>query len=188
MELVNTDAKKYHINVNISEWKAGVILDKFHAFSPNVRGVFHAEVQKALQDRNHTLTNPFGRYRQFFDRWGKELWKEAYAQLPQSTVPDQIRRAGIRAKRRFATECVDARFVVEAHDALVGLVKEEHVAEYVKIMHEEIERPIDFSRCSISRGELIIPAETKVGWNYREMGPTNPRGLRDYKLYLQAAA
>lgn len=189
MELVNTDAKKYHIDVNISEWKAGIILEKFHKFSPNVRGVFHQEVQRVLQDNNHTLVNPFGRYRQFFDRWGKELWKEAYAQLPQSTIPDHLRRAGIRAKRRYGADGVDARFVVEAHDALVGIVREGHVDEYVRILHQEIERPIDFSRCSISRGEIVIPAETKVGRNYREFDKRtedNPNGLRDYKLILAA--
>jgi len=167
MELVNTEAKRQHLDVNISEWKAGKILDSFHSFSPNIRGVFHQGVQDALQANNRVLVNPFGRYRQFFDRWGRELFKEAYAQLPQSTVPDHLRRAGIRAKIRFSQEGIDARFVVEAHDALIGLVKAEHAARYRDILHEEIEQPIDFSRCTISRGSLVIPAESKIGLNYR---------------------
>lgn len=167
-ELVNTDAKKYGINITISEWKADLILKKFHDYSPNIRKVFHQEVQDALQHNNRVLVNPFGRYRQFYDRWGRELWKEAYAQLPQSTVPDQLRLAGRRAKARFRSEGIDARFVVEAHDALVGLVKEEHVERYTKIMHEEIEVPIDFSRCTLKRGLLSIPAESKFGYSYKE--------------------
>lgn len=191
MEIVNTDAKKFHINVNLSEYKAGQILDTFHRHSPNIRGVFHEEVQRVLQENNATLVNPYGRQRMFFDRWGKELFKEAYAQLPQSTVPDHLRRAGIRAKRRFIESGVDARFVVEAHDALVSLVREGHVDEYVRILHEEIERPIDFSRCSIKRGIVIIPAETKVGRNYREFDKKsgeNPNGLREYVIGKSLAA
>jgi DNA polymerase I-like protein with 3'-5' exonuclease and polymerase domains len=167
MELVNTEAKRQHLDINISEWKAGKILDTFHGFSPNLRGVYHQSVQDVLQSNNRVLVNPFGRYRQFFDRWGRELFKEAYAQIPQSTVPDHLRRAGIRAKARFRDEGIDARFVVEAHDALIGLVKSEQATRYRDILHEEIERPIDFTRCSISRGLLVIPAESKIGLNYK---------------------
>lgn len=188
MTIVNTDAKKFHIDVTISEYKAGKILDTFHRFSPNIRGVFHEEIQRALRDNNNTLVNPFGRRRQFFDRWGRGLWKEAYAHLPQSTVPDHLRRAGIAAKRRFASGHVDARFVVEAHDALVAIVKEGDVEEYVSIMHEEIEQPIDFAKCSLPRGFVVIPAETKVGHNYREFNKKtgeNPKGLRDFHLHVE---
>ena len=81
------------------------------------------------------------------------------------------------------------RAVVEAHDALVGIVREGHVDQYVRILHEEIERPIDFGRCSISRETIVIPAETKVGRNYREFDKrteANPHGLKDYKLILAA--
>lgn len=191
MEIVNTDAKKFHINVNISEYKAGQILDTFHKNSPNIRGVFHEGIQQALQDNNATLVNPFGRRRQFFDRWGLELFKEAYAQIPQSTVPDHLRRAGIRAKRRFAQDHLDARFVVEAHDALVGIVREGDVDGYVGILREEIEKPIDFSRCTIKRGEVVIPVENKIGRNYREFNKKtgeNPQGLRDYHLHIEKVA
>lgn len=190
MELVNTEAKRQGLYVNLSEWKAGKILDAFHSFSPNIRDVFHKEIQMALQDNGRVLVNPFGRYRQFFDRWGRELWKEAYAQLPQSTVPDHLRRAGIRAKERFAISGVDARFVVEAHDALVGIVKEGQVDLYTRIIHEEVEKPIDFSRCTISRGPLVIPAESKVGYTYKtcdDKSCKNCRNLHDYQLKTLAA-
>lgn len=169
-EIVNTDAKKYGINISISQYKGKIILQKFHSYSPNIRGVFHQEIQRALKDNNRVLVNPFGRYRQFFDRWGEGLFKEAYAQLPQSTVPDALRRAGIRAKLRFKKEGIDARFVVEAHDALVGIVRESDVEAYTQILHQEIEVPIDFSRCTIKREPIIIPAETKVGYSYKECG------------------
>lgn len=187
MNIVNTDAKKFHIDISISEWRAGKILDTFHAFSPNIRKVFHAGIQDSLQHNNRVLVNPFGRYRQFFDRWGNDLFKEAYAQIPQSTVPDHLRRAGLRAKQRFVSTGIDARFCIEAHDALVGIVRKEHADAYVKIMHEEIEVPIDFSRCTIKRGLLVIPAESKVGFNYKDWSEKNEYGLKDWKPAALAA-
>jgi len=191
-ELVNTDAKKYGINISISEWKANILLRKFHDYSPNIRGVFHKAIQEALAANNRILVNPFGRYRQFYDKWGRELWKEAYAQLPQSTVPDHLRRAGIAAKLRFEAEGIDARFVVEAHDALVGLVLEKDADAYLKIMHEEIEKPIDFAHCTLSRGTLIIPAESKAGYSYKECKTKNCQNencnfLHDYAKRRRAA-
>lgn len=192
-EIVNTDAKKYGINISISQFKAGIILNKFHRFSPNIREVFHESIQRTLRDNNRILINPFGRYRQFFNRWGRELFKEAYTQIPQSTVPDQLRRAGLRAEVRFRREAIDARFVVEAHDALVGIVRISDVRGYKEILHEEIERPIDFSRCSIPRDSLIIPAESKVGYTYRECPVKNCTNinclhLHDYDKWLKRAA
>jgi DNA polymerase-1 len=191
MELVNTEAKRQHIDINLSEWKAGKYLDAFHAFSPNIRGVFHLEIQNALEQNSRILVNPFGRYRQFFDRWGKELWKEAYAHIPQSTVPDHLRRAGLRAKDRFSRDGIDARYVVEAHDALVSLVKISDVERYVRVMHEEIEVPIDFTYCTVSRGLLVIPAETKVGLSYKTCdvkGCPGCLGLHDYLLPVEILA
>ena len=73
MQIVNTDAKKFHIDIQISEWRAGQILDAFHNFSPKIRQVFHTEVVQALRDNERTLVNPFGRRRQFFGRFDDEL-------------------------------------------------------------------------------------------------------------------
>jgi len=192
MNIVNTDAKKFHININISEWKAGKILDKFHAFSPNIRGVFHEEIIQALNENNRTLVTPFGRYRQFFDRWGEDLFKEAFAHIPQSTVPDHVRFSAFRALDRFREDKVIPRFIggktpfaLEAHDALLGIVPDDYVNRYIQIMIGELEVPIDFSRCTLSRGSLVIPAEAKVGKTYKECkikGCTGCKNMHDYKL------
>ena len=36
----NTDAQKYEINMDISEWKAGKMLELFHAASPKIRSAY----------------------------------------------------------------------------------------------------------------------------------------------------
>lgn len=166
MEIVNTRAKKFHIDINISEWRAGKILDRFHNYSPNIRGVYHEKVRQALQDNNMMLVNPFGRPRIFNDRWGEELFKEAYAHIPQSTVPDALRLACLRAKKRLEAAGLvsgtDFIWVIEAHDGILGRVRKGHVSTYISILREEMERPIDFTRCTLKAGEIVIPAECSV--------------------------
>ena len=192
MQIVNTDAKKFKIDISISEWRAGQILDKFHSFCPAIRQVFHVAIKDALDKNDRVLVTPFGRYRKFFDRWGDELFREAYAHIPQATVPDHLRRAGLRAIERFREDKVLPRFiggktpyVIEAHDAFLGLVPNEYVDRYIQILSEEMNRPIDFTNCTLSRGLLVIPAEAKVGHNYKECKVRDCpgcEGMHDYKV------
>jgi len=181
MTIVNTDAKKYHIDIQISEWRAGQILDAFHAFSPKIRQVFHREIVQALRDNDRVLVNPFGRRRQFFGRFDHELEKEAYAQIPQSTVADNTKRALLQIRDASANDIrIWGKFstttgvCAEAHDALVALVRETEIDTYLEIAIPAFEKPIDFSQCTLPRGELVIPAEAKVGANYKD--------LKDYEL------
>ena len=198
MNIVNTDAKKFNINIAISEWKAGQILKEFHQYSPNIRDVFHEEIKKALKDNDRILVNPFGRYRNFFAEWGPGLFREAFAHIPQSTVPDHLRMAGMRVEQRLRemnlykkmTE-FESIFVIEAHDALIGLIRDEYVDQYIQLMHEELEKPIDFSRCTIKRGTVVIPAETKFGKTYKECKDKDCSGcdnLHDYTIDRMVAA
>lgn len=199
MQIVNTDAKKFNINISISEWKAGKVLEQFHRYSPAIRadGGFHWSVREALRTNNRTLVNPFGRYRQFFAPSGHDLDKEAYAHIPQSTVPDHLRMAGLRVEERIRSVSglyekmteFDSIFATEAHDALYALIRTEYVPMYIKIIHEEIERPIDFANCTIPRGKLVIPAESKIGRNLKECKIKGCKGCRymhDYKLEVAA--
>jgi uracil-DNA glycosylase family 4 len=157
---IMTDARRYHIDIFISEYKAGQILDIFHNKTPKVRGVFHEDVKRAIRD-TRTLINPFGRRRQFFDRWGEDLFKEAYACIPQGTVKDKlaITMLAIKAKRP------DTQFLRESHDAFVLQCRIEDEKEYRELIQEETKKPINFEKCSLKRGELVIPIEIKTGFN-----------------------
>jgi len=37
------------------------------------------------------------------------------------------------------------------------------------ILREEMQKPIDFSACSLSRGELVIPCDVEIGYNYKDL-------------------
>lgn len=164
MLMVNTDAKKYHIDINISEWKAGQLLEAFHAFSPKIRGVYHPEIERVLRD-SRVLISPNGRRRQFLGRWEGNFLEEAYAQIPQSTVSDHTKLAGIDFRIRMP----HVPIIVEAHDALVVMPRVSEAREAAQILSELFERPIDFSKCSLPRRPLVIPSEIKIAYrNYRE--------------------
>ena len=151
-----------------SEWRTNQILSKFHATNPNIRGVFHREIIKELQDNNRVLVSPHGRRRQFLNRWGDELFKEAYADIPQATVSDHL---------KFSAQIIESRapwiqILAESHDSFLAQVPICQVDRAKVIIEEELERPIDFSKCSLSRGELIIPCEVKIGvhdWEHMEV-------------------
>lgn len=158
---VNSDAKKFGIPVQLSEKSSGEILNTFHARTPRIRSVFQREVKDEVS-RSRTLFNPFGRMRQFFGYLKDE---ELYAQLPQSTVPDILRKAGLRIRARIP----GIRICLEAHDAFYFKIEESNVDRHAKIIKEELEREVNYSKCSLPRGNLVIPAELKVGKRLSEL-------------------
>lgn len=168
----NTDAKKYGIDFYCSEWKAGQYLDRFHAAYPKIRGVFHKAVQDALARNNRIIQAPSGRKRIFGGRWGDQLFKEAYAFIPQESVGHIIKRAMLFYRHKLGR---DARIVMEKHDAIGALVPVNEVEKHARILREGLEMPLDFSNCTIQRGTIVIPAEF-------EIGEKNFKKLVDYKI------
>lgn len=177
METVNTDAKKYGINLRISEWRAGKYLDAFHEANPNIQKVFHKNIEEVLA-KTRVLEGPSliapdsmssirGRWRMFFDRWSNEFIKQALAEIPQATVSNQTKFAGMRIKARLP----DTQFILEGHDALLAQVPINEIEARARIWKEELERPIDFNCCSLPRNyQLVIPAEFQIGEkNYKDM-------------------
>lgn len=172
---INTNAKRFNINVNISEWKAGKYLDAFHNFSPNIRKVFHPAVIEALENNGRTLINPFGARIQFHERWDDDLLRSAYAWIPQSTIPDHVRDCSLRALKYR-----DLEIIIEAHDALIGQCKPDEAEDIWKLLDKEFSVPISFNSCSIKRGDLVIPNDFKV-----YVGSYNPKDEMDLKEFKE---
>jgi DNA polymerase I-like protein with 3'-5' exonuclease and polymerase domains len=154
------------IQAGIPEWRAGQILDAVHKANPNIRGVFHREIQEALSRNGRILTNPNGRQRLFLNRWGDELFKEAYASIPQGVVSDQTKKAARECERRIPS----LQILSESHDAFLAQIPIGDLSAAIPIINEEMESPIDFANCSLPRGVLSIPCEIKIGEkNWEEM-------------------
>lgn len=164
------------VQMGIPEWKANQFLLKFHASNDKIKKVFHKEIQEALKNNDRKLMNPFGRERQFLNKWGQELFKEAYAQIPQSTVSDQTKRA----MRRIEQRAPWIEFLSESHDSFLAQLPEERLEEARPIVKEELESPIDFNLCTLSRDiQLVIPSDLTIGYNWEKYNAeTNPKGMR----------
>jgi len=169
---LNTQARKYKIPITITEADADRALTIFHAKSPRIQQVFQTQVIDALK-KTRTLTapipygvdSPLGGRRTFFERMGEELFRQGLSYLPQRAVSDNTKAAAIRIRFRIPT----IKIVMEAHDALLFSIPISKLREWIPIIKEEMERPIDFSRCTLPRHELCIPCDIETGKNYMDL-------------------
>ena len=177
---VNTQARKYGVDYKIDEGEADRALKIFHAKQPKIKQVFQNDVIKSLQ-KNRVLVAPVpfgidanvaGR-RTFFERWNDELFRQAFSYLPQRTVSENTKGAALRIRGssefNIKGRAEWIQIVMESHDALLCMVPIERREEAAIILKEELERPIDFSACSLPRGKLVIPCEIEEGYNYLEL-------------------
>lgn len=147
------------------------ILAVFHKFQPEIRGVFHSEVHKAIYADTHNLTAPNGRRRDFFGRIDQSAVNEGISFLPQAIVSDQTKFHGIG--RTFCDKSIYswARLLVEAHDGILAEVKIGRELEFAELYKNNIEgEAIDFRTCTLKRDyRLKIPCEVAVGENWYQM-------------------
>lgn len=143
----------------------GKILKRLHDNQPNIKRVFHADVREAVRGR--ALVAPNGRRRDFFGRIDDKAVNEGISQLPQSIVTDYLKE-GIR---KTMNELDWVRGISEAHDGFLTEVPKGRELEYGETFKRNVEQPIDFRTCTLSRDfELTIPCE--VEWsdtNWKEM-------------------
>ncbi len=134
--------KKFALINEIPERDAFVIVERYHQVYPGVRGRYHIGIQKQLAD-NRTVVNLFGRKRLFLDRWGPELFKDAYAQPPQSTVADIINRWGMIP---IYYDLKGPELLLQIHDSIVIQIStkvpwERHAEILMQIKHW-LEQPL----------------------------------------------
>lgn len=169
---LNTQARKYKIQISITESIADRALKIFHARQPKIQRVFHAEIIEALKETRKLIAPlPYGidaergGVRIFYERWGDDLFREGFSYIPQRAVTDHTKAAGLRIKRQF----VEAKIILESHDALLFAVRIEYLDDFIGIAKREMERPINFTQCSLPRRFLKIPCDVEIGENYRDL-------------------
>jgi uracil-DNA glycosylase family 4 len=169
---LNTQARKYKIPIAITEAIAERALKIFHAKSPKVQQVFQAEVIEALK-RNRQLIAPvpygvdapMGGKRTFYERFGEELFRQGFSYIPQRAVSDNTKAAALRIRNKIPL----IKIAMEAHDALLFSVPVSKLQVWTPIIKEEMERPIDFSSCTLHRHSLKIPCDIETGKNYMDL-------------------
>lgn len=165
MQTVAAGARRFKINIIVSEYQAGKILDTFHQFTPKIRGVYHKEIERILNQNNRIIVCPSGFRRQFFGRPDYDMIKEALALIPQNTVRWQIVKAMLVIQEKYPW----IELLMETHDAFLAQVPLGRREEAYWIIKELLEQPISFLKGSLPRPELIIPCDIAFGDTYKNM-------------------
>jgi DNA polymerase I-like protein with 3'-5' exonuclease and polymerase domains len=143
--------------------------DKWHKYY-SIRG-WHKDVQDQL-NRSRTIITPYGRKRAFFAPWGKDLWKEAYAHIPQSTVADHCNgrvhvdlrvRGGVRAVYEDYVLKGALEILQQGHDSIIIEYDPTCEREILEGVYALMHRPL-----MIKGIVFTIPVDIEVGERWGE--------------------
>jgi uracil-DNA glycosylase family 4 len=143
----------------IPENEGKKIYEAYHSTYPGVKK-YHSWVQEDLR-HTRTITNLFGGKRRFFGRWGDEIFKPAYAYIPQSTVADKINLHGLEYIFYNPAAFRHVQILNQVHDSIVIQIPlsagwEYHTRALCAII-ASLETPLEF------RGRtFVIPADVKM--------------------------
>lgn len=151
----------------------------YFAQFPEIRDNYQKGIRETVQ-KTRTLTTPQGRRMIFYDTLSEELFREAYAWYPQSTVGDLTSKWFIRCSEHFAKAkdlglgkwtpgnvraCgFDTR--LQVHDALgISVPNEVEIIEYTaRKMKQYGEIPL------LINGEILtIPVDFKTGPSWGQL-------------------
>lgn len=125
---------------------------------------WHQKIQGELNS-TRTLVTPMGRKRRFLDRWGDDLFRSAYAFIPQSTVGDLL---NVSMTSLYEDEEAQRRMdiLMQLHDAIYIQVDDtpEDVAWGMEKLREHMIREVE-----VSGDQMIIDVDFSIGPNWGEM-------------------
>lgn len=144
--------------------------DEWHNLFPGIH-MWHDSTKEQLR-RNMTLVTPYGRSRTFFGNWGDELFKQAYAHVPQSTVSDHFHgcvqpELGIEGGLISVLKNICTNEILlchDAHDSCMLEVPKENALEIGERLRATIRRPL-----VVNGEEITIPVDLEIGERWGEM-------------------
>lgn len=131
------------------------------------------QIEYELSQNNRTLVTPYGRIRTFFGAWGNELFKEATAHVPQSTVADHLNGAvqpvlGIEGGlltvfKRFVQNNT-IRVLNQGHDSFISEMDAKVYPEIIPQIISLVKRPL-----IVNNEQFTIPVDCEVGERWGEL-------------------
>lgn len=136
-----------------------------------------AELEQLLS-ATRTLITPYGRTRMFFGSWGNELFKEATAYIPQSTVADHFNgcvqdELGIEGglltlwnvwRGTLSKHRDMILFVNQSHDSCIVDIHPSLKDDYIESAIKYLRRPL-----VINGEQFTIPVSIEVGERWGEL-------------------
>lgn len=171
-QVINKDSDKPpFVVVTVAESK--VYSERWHA-RYNLK-IWWREIEEQL-DKTRVLTTPYGRSRMFFAGWGEELFREATAYVPQSTVADHFNgmvhpllgvKGGLRVIRNELVRPYKDRLIInQSHDSCIIECPEQDGEELCQQMMRSLLRPL-----VINDVQFTIPVDGEIGERWGELEP-----------------
>ena len=159
-------AERFALEYEIEYEESRRIYTGYHAVYPGIQKGMHEYIQSKLR-KDRTLTNCFGESREFRDAWGRDLFKDAYAYIPQSTEAHITDTTMINVYNDDADFMQPLELLQEVYDSLryqYPIGSWGKAARMVKrvIEHMSIE-------CSYWGRDFTIGVDLKVGLNASDM-------------------
>jgi DNA polymerase I-like protein with 3'-5' exonuclease and polymerase domains len=170
-QVINKDSDKPpFVTVTLGESKE--FNRKWHEYY-NLK-IWWSEVERKLND-TRSITTTYGRARTFFGNWGTELFKEATAYEPQSTVADhfngclhpELRIEGglLTIYRRLIKGRGDRKIVNQSHDSFIAEIPSGDLKDFAEESRSLLLRPV-----IVNNETFTIPVDVEAGerWGYLE--------------------
>ena len=109
--------RMFALHNEVLEKEAKTVHKLYHRAYPGIGRMYSALQTELRKDR--TLTNCFGRKCRFLERWGQDLFKQAYAFKPQSTVADVVNDALIKTYNDDDERMMNVELLAQVHDSIL---------------------------------------------------------------------
>jgi DNA polymerase-1 len=161
--------KTFSLYNEIPERDGKIIVDIYHRSYPGVRNGFHKYVQQCI-NRDRTLTNLMGRKTLFTDKMDDQLFKDAYACIPQGSVGDIIDQRGLNFVYYHPDPIFrNVELLIQVHDQIGFQIPtpyhpsnpvpwEDH-SKILTAIKESLERPL----YTHYGKKFYLPADTTLG-------------------------
>ena len=143
----------------LSAANAKQLLSRYFEEYPEI-GAWQRAVKQQLKTTKRLVT-PMGRARTFWGPYNGNMFRDALAYVPQSTVADVINTGLIRFEQMHIPT---AEMLLQVHDSFTVQCREEYVDEVKKAMKDALD--ITLNCGSI---EINIPTSIDVGKNWNEV-------------------
>lgn len=158
--------KTFSLMIEEPEPKAKNLLEAYANRFPGVPRWRDQIVQKIYQDR--TLHNLYGRPKRFLGNLDHNLFKAAYAYIPQSTVAEHLNRSLVRLYKDETLRSESFDLLATVHDSVLFQFKSEspsHAEKILSLVKNHLEQPL------YAKGiEFLIPCDFKVSTlNWKDM-------------------
>ncbi len=166
--------KSFALKYETTEDEGKYIIESVHIAYPQIRQGYHPLIQGMLK-KDRTVTNLFGRKRVFMGpiipqppkvpkAACEATYREAYAQLPQSTTADKINEHGVNYIYYNQDLFRPVELLTQIHDSIGfqihSSVPWKQHAEILLAIQKSLEQPMYWRNTKI-----VVPADLSIGMN-----------------------